>query len=265
MVKFFFCLFSLLVCACATALGQNVNITNRAIYIKTLLSRADTIPVFGNDFTNADTIAMLNRQISTELGILLSSPDIINYDLDTLLKHEALVITHSLDKRLWFLSWYENTGGSWKSFVNVIHYRTQKQRPGVVLLPLSIENSDESAANFCLQSAPVSSIYKLRNKADIYLCMASGVSCNTCCYESAATVRLTVDSIILGEPLIDTNGDTLFNGCYTLDSRCGSVEKFKFDPVKQVLNITYTTDDILTREDTDETNTPKKYTEIIKL
>jgi hypothetical protein len=207
--------------------------------LKQVLSRADTLSPFDNSVPDIyDTITFVNEQISKRLSEILTLPECLNSDLNQLLKHPSLGIIHSSDKRLWIFTWYENTGGSWRSNANLIHYRTKDKRPRIDTSAV-FSSGEEESPGFCHEGASFQSIYKLRNtgERDLYLCLGNGVSCNTCEYHIASIIELTNNGINLKYRGFGSSS------CKIITSRRGNVEEFDFDPVTQIFTSIYLTDD----------------------
>jgi hypothetical protein len=223
--------------------------------LKAILSKADRLNPFDNSVENiGETIAMVNDEISSRLSDILRSPEILRYNLDSLFEHPFLGKAHSADKRLWIFTWYENTGGSWKSNLSLVHYRTKSNNLKTNYKPISNEDSVAETTSeeneFCSNGAEFHKIYKLKAKnKDLYLCLGSGISCNTCMYETATVVELTKDSINFNYPAFqskkedDNSIGNDIQSCFTLDARWEDIEKFQFDSKTQTLNLIYLTDD----------------------
>jgi hypothetical protein len=199
------------------------------------LSRADTLrPI--NDTDGTDKIGNVNSEISYRLTKILSDPQVANQNIDSLLRHNFLDITHSDDKSLWIFSWYENTGGSFQSNLSMVYYKT---RAGKAMV-----------SEFSSAGASFDKIYKLQTKAkDLYLCIGSGVGCNTCVFNTAVVVELKKDSANFNYNAFKVQEDGVITygennqSCLTFGARFGDIEKFDFNPKTQTLTIVYLTDD----------------------
>lgn len=240
---FFICFFAL------TGFGQSHqsdSISLKVDSLKKLLSHADTLTA---EELWGDGSIDINGLIAEQLYEILTVPTIVKYNLDSLLKHDFLGITHSNDKRLWIFSWYENTGGSFKSNISFVHYRTKSNKPKIIDDYYSEE--EEHHNSFCSNGAWFGQIFKLKSSTkNIYLCLGSVVGCNTCCAEIASVVELTKDSINFAYPafsIIKQDNQNFdyedTSPCFTLDSRCRDIEKFEYDNKTQTIFYTYMTDD----------------------
>lgn len=213
--------------------------------LKRLLSQADTLRP---ENLSGDSNIDINGLITKQLTEILSIPTITNYNLDSLLKHPFLEITHSIDNRLWIFDWYENTGGTFQSNISIVYYRNESNKSKI-----SIDASLSEATNnvFSSNGAWFNNIYKLKSVSkDLYLCMGSIKGCSSCCSEIAIVVELAHDSIYYEYPAFtkvkqdSQNFDyKSFSPCFSLDARCGDIEKFEYDPKTQTINFTYFTDD----------------------
>jgi hypothetical protein len=245
-----------LMCFVVTVQGQTKQkLSAKMDSLKAVLLRADTLSLFNQTVDNIfDTISMVNEQIAKRLVDILTDNEILSTNVDSLLELPSLGKVHSKDKRLWIFNWYENTGGSWKSNISLVHYRTQAKKPKVDYVPAN-ENEEQSEETinpneFCSNGAWFDKIYKLKTKSkDLYLCIGSGVSCNTCIYQIATVVELTKDSINFNYPAFriksgeDSPPGSENEACFTLDARMGDIESFGFDPKTQTLTFAYLTDD----------------------
>jgi hypothetical protein len=78
--------------------------------LKKTLSRADTLRpgettlTEGNSGSNESEGVDINSLIEDQLSNILLDPKIVRYNLDNLLQHDFLGITHSKDKRLWIFT-----------------------------------------------------------------------------------------------------------------------------------------------------------------
>lgn len=180
----------------------------------------------------------INGSIARQLTGILTTPEIVNYDLEKLLHHDFLSSTHSKDKRIWIFNWYENTGGSFKSFSSLIYYRTKSNQPKVVCG----FNSDSEQNSFCSYGGSFSQIIKLKSREnDLFLALGSVSGCNTCCAEIATVLQLKSDTINFDYPAFE---DSLkASPCFLLDSRCGDITEFKFNQGTQTISYSYITDD----------------------
>jgi hypothetical protein len=87
-----------------------------------------------------------------------------------------------------------------------VHYRTKSNQPKVEASG-PVDSDSPSATNvFCSNGAGFDKIYKLVSPGkNLYLCLGSGISCNTCIYSIASVVELTNDGINFRYPAFQTN------------------------------------------------------------
>lgn len=191
-----------------------------------------------------------NVKISKRLSSILADKRSVHYDLDKLLKHDFLDIIHSDDKRLWFFSWFKNTGGTFKASQSIMQYRTKSNLPAIAL---DEQNDDENNGDFNSVGSSYHKIIKLNSKKNIYLCMSSVVGCSTCCSEIATVFELKANKMNFDYPAFTT--DTLnrvdLGPMLRLDCRCGDITFFEYDKKSETLSYEYTADD----------NTPIKWDE----
>jgi hypothetical protein len=241
----------LLLFACCLLFGLNEaaaqnNVRARERALKELLERADTLRPFSNNVESIyDTISMMNDAIDSVLTAQLQDPALRNADRDRLLRLEGLGGARAADGRLWIFDWYENTGGSWKSNIVLLHFRDGSGRWHTYGSdPTRSDGTDSSS--FCDQGASFGKIYKLHAPGRaLYLCIGEGVSCNTCIYEIATVVELTTSGARFGYPAF-RNGPESSTGpssCLTIEARMGDIDPLGFDPKTGTLTLSYITDD----------------------
>ena len=187
-----------------------------------------------------------NERITNGLSEILKDERSVSYNLDQLLKHDFLGITHSNDKRLWFFSWAENANGTFKGGPTIIQYRTKANKPKIIL----DEFNDTESSRFNSNGAGYPDIIKLKSNKDVYLCLGDILGCSTCCSRIALVIELKNDSINFDYPAFpktyryDSKASLLM-----LHSRCGDIIKFEYDPISQSISYDYYPDDLTPIED----------------
>jgi len=241
--------FLLLVFCTGTSFSQRPAILEKVDSLHRVLSTASQLSPFNQDVENVyDSIQAANDHIARLLSEILSTPGITKYDLDSLLDHPFLSIVKSADKRVWIFNWYEITVGSCSSNLSIIHYRTRSMMPKVGHSHDAGE-MEGAGDGFCANGASFNRVYKLpANGKDLYLCLGSGRSCNTCVYEIASVVELTKDSIHFNYPAfrytaIDGTGKKEIAPCFILEARWDNIEEFDYDAKTRTLRFKYITDD----------------------
>lgn len=215
--------------------------------LKMILSEADTLKPMGEDTTAIEKILNVNDKIYYKLSKILKDPEAKTQNLDTLLKHDFLGIVHSDDKRLWVFNWYENTGGSFQSYLSLVYHKTKS---GQAVVTADNHGGSEEGNLFSSAGASFYEVYKLRSKTkDLYLCIGSGVGCTSCIFKTAVVVELKKDSTDFNYKAFNipphdviTYG-TNDQSCLTIGARSGDIEKFEFNPKIQTLTLVYLTDD----------------------
>jgi hypothetical protein len=217
------------------------SLKEKAGELKKLLATADELSPFEDD---NDSIELVHGLIAGKLTEIMTRPAFVPFNLDSVLDFPSLEKVHSSDKRLWIFSWYENTGGSWKSNINLVHWRTRSGK----LMTDFIEDLQESAQGFEGHSASFHTIYKLKSpNKDLYLCMGHGLGCSTCLYDVATVVELTPNGANFNYPAfrhgLDESGKPIYKPYFTLEARLDNIKEFDFDPATQTLSFVYLTDD----------------------
>lgn len=199
------------------------------------------------NYTPEDTDSLqVNEKIGQQLGAILEDPKSVNYDLKKLFGEENLNVTHSVDKRLWIFTWFENTGGSFKSDLSIIQYRTKANKPEIITdgaLVMDEEVVDTTKAYFNSNGTGYQKIFKLPNpKRNLYLCLSSMVGCGTCCTEMCEIIELTHNDIRFDYNFYEENQEEN-QSFFRIDSRCGDITTFEYNPKTKTLSYEYLPDD----------------------
>jgi hypothetical protein len=170
-----------------------------------------------------DIIDSLNQLVERNLLKLLNEKNIVNYPVDSLLHLRS---AKSADNKIIVFSFYENTGGSYRSNVNTIYYRLPDGEPKAEMLKFCNDIKDHGEDNY---GGTMSNIFSLKGKNKTkYLLCGEGIGCNTCKFDYVVLLSLGPDSL-----------QTDF--CFLLDYRLGDGE-VKYDSKKQIISYEYTHD-----------------------
>lgn len=205
--------------------GQTDSITEKIRLINSCTASLDTlIPLRDGD---AAIIDSLNGQVTDLLLEILNNKNIVRYKIESLLH---LHKTISPDKKLIVFSFFENTGGSYKSHINIVYYRLPDGEPRGGKLAFC--KQDRGVGNEYGGTIDEISILKSKGKTK-YLCRGGGISCNTCEFSHTALLSIS-----------DSSLQTDF--CLDLDYRQGD-GNVHYDPKTKTLSYRYTVsrDDIL--------------------
>lgn len=200
---------------------------------------------FGNDTNN---LFDYNAYLYQRLNKLLLNPAFgkqnpLPFLRDTL----GINVTSSTDGKLHVAGWYENTGGSWHSYSNIA-FATVKNT--IVLLTDTITNNGSvDAESSFLHGVAFNSIHKLNttNGKQLYLLLAGTRVCNTCLYSVAYMIELRPDALA-----IYCAGDNAKKCNMSIESRMGNQIPFEYNETIQVLQYSYTEDDLNGLPDGDE-------------
>ncbi|HEX2617641.1 MAG TPA: hypothetical protein VHL57_08870, partial [Flavobacteriales bacterium] len=178
------------------ARGQRDSLRLRAEHLGRLTALAPTITP-GEAWNDSLDI---NQAIGQALLTVLRTPRVRDKDLDSLMDSTFFNVARSTDGRLRVYSWFENTGGSFLSYLHVLFYRDAKGR-GRAFFPEAAENTFQN--NFAYGSS-VYAIHALRSNelaGRLYVCVGSVRGCNTCCAEVLHVVQLTDTALVLDPPV----------------------------------------------------------------
>lgn len=232
----------LLLFATGISLGQapkKETVSFKIQQLKKLLNESDNLSPEMTDSLD------INNKVKTQLTKILLAPGIGNYDLEKEFKDSNMSTTHSKDKRLWFFTWFENTGGSFKSNLTVIQYKTKDYKTGVEV------DSSLDDGGFDSSGASYDQIIKLPSKTkNLYLCLGGAIGCGTCSAHVVKVIELTANDINLDYPafigsITDDSGDQV-NGnvsTFIMDSRVDDIKTFEYDSKTQSIKYKYVPDD----------------------
>ncbi|MEE1946987.1 hypothetical protein VRU48_17820 [Pedobacter sp. KR3-3] len=215
--------------------------------LKKLFAIADTLQRTYNENDSVNKVDEVNEAIAITLTAILNDHKITRQNMDSLLKAPGLGIVHADDKKLWLFTWFENTGGSFKSNINMIYAKTASGQT-MITSDGRVGNQEENL--FPSSGAWFEKIYKLKSKKELYLCIGSGIGCNTCMFQTAVVVELLPDGINFNYEAFEPPGEEVGtygeNGpsCLTIGAANEDIEEFSFDPKTQILTIAYLTDEI---------------------
>jgi hypothetical protein len=133
----------------------------------------------------------------------------------------------SPDNKLFNFALFENTGGSYKSYISFMYYIENDK------IVYYGNNRDESrnSENFEFNTDGYEQIDTIQTKNGVkYLLQGSVVGCNTCLREYITLVRFEG-----GKPVCDFS--------YQLNTRFGSSQQFDYDAETKTITIAYETDD----------------------
>lgn len=187
-----------------------------------------------------------NQAINDLICKILRSPSIIKYSLDSLFNLPLLSVNYSIDKNLYLISWYENTGGSFKSYLTIVAYRKANHQYQVI----PAINDNESPSVFCGDGALFFMIEMMPSKEQtIYACFGSVIGCNTCCASIVSVIAAKNDTLNFNYPAFIYNNSEQKNisttsSCMNIDSRCGDLTIFEYSPKKRRIRYEYLTDDL---------------------
>jgi len=197
---------------------QTDSVKEKIQLINTWVQCLDTLSPFQDgDWKLIDS---LNTQVEKVLFEVLNDKNIVKYKIDTLIH---LNVTKSADNKVFIFSFYENTGGSYKSNVNIIHYRLSNGQPkakGLNFCEGEVQGGDDYGGTI-----DKIIILKANNKTK-YLALGGGVGCSTCEFDDAFLFN------------IDTN-DLQTDFCLHVDFRQGDGE-LKYNPKDKTLSYNYT-------------------------
>jgi len=169
--------------------GQTDSIPQKIQLINSWTATLDTLNPFREG--DSDIIDSLNGKVTTYLLQILNDKNIVKYKVDSLLQ---LYKTRSTDNKVIIFSFFENTGGSYKSNINIIYYRLPNGQPKAERLTFCKENGSAGEDNYG-GSIDKILILKTKDNKTKYLCFGGGISCNTCEFNYTVLLSIVDDSL----------------------------------------------------------------------
>lgn len=177
-----------------------------------------------SSYLEEELTALNNKRVQEKLEALLSHKEITKYSLIELLKHERLFVIASDDEKLFGVMLPENTGGSYKSWIANIHYRSNN---GKVLNWFDEEDGPFHPDGY-------NSIYRLVNIAGdtTYLLKNMVAYCTTCYYEGLEYFMFE-----------DNKPQLLFK--HSIEGRDHEMDKLSFDPGSRLITSSFFKSDLM--------------------
>ncbi len=214
--------------------------------INSLLEYYHTLSPFSDDDERFQNIDSARNDIVERLIAVLNNKSILNYGLDTLFNEDELFMRGSKDKRLYFISIDEKTGGSYRTSVTLIHYRL----PGGSI-KTDYFSGEESEA---FATSTYGGIYQPDSSQLSYFVTGGVRTCNTCYAAVAFTLRIDSAEVI---PHLVAQ----------YDGRDHNLELFKYDEKLREFSYHYQTEDYndpMNEENADATALQHKFRSLFR-
>ncbi len=186
--------------------------------INTLLKYYGTLSPFSEDDDRFEMIDSICNEITTRLLNILNDKRIVNYPIETLLNQEEILVSKSIDNKIFFFSIDEKTGGSYRTSKTIIHYR---------LLNGSVKaDFFGGEASEVLATSTYDQVFLLDSINQQYFVIGGVPTCNTCFVSSAIMIQL--DSNSFQTELIAQ-----------FDGRFDDLKVFEFDSISKIFTYEY--------------------------
>jgi hypothetical protein len=153
------------------------------------MAKLDTLSPFEAD--EGDQIILLNSKVEEVLLDILNNPLVVPYHPENELH---LSTTKSPDNRVIIFSFFENSGGSYKSNINIIYWISHNGLPSTQKLSFKMEGIGFDEDQY---GGSIDEIVVLKSKYETkYLALGGGISCNTCEFSDAFLFRIEEDSVV---------------------------------------------------------------------
>jgi hypothetical protein len=171
------------------ATSESDSIPEKIQLINNLMAALDTLSPFEGD--EGEQIILLNSDVESVLLDILNDPKVVQYHPENALN---LSTTKSPDNKVIIFSFSENTGGSYKSNINILYLISPDGRPTGGKLNLKMEGIGFDEDQY---GGSIDEIVVLKSKHETkYLALGGGISCNTCEFSDAVLFHIEDDSIV---------------------------------------------------------------------
>ncbi len=168
---------------------ENDSIPEKIQLINSRMAALDTLSPFEGE--EGEQIVLLNSNVESALLDILNDPKVVQYHPENALHLSTI---KSPDNKVIVFSFFENTGGSYKSNINIIYWVSPNGLPRAQKLSLKTQ---ESGWNEDQYGGSIDEIVVLKSKQRVkYLAMGGGISCNTCEFSDAILFHIEEDSIV---------------------------------------------------------------------
>lgn len=153
-----------------------------------LKENAENFEPLSDSLEAHDMQYILQVFIAKQLKTILNHKDFETFPFETLLQSNSLEILSSADRKLWNLSYYENTGGTYHSRVSYMHYKGLSSKS---LMPF------ERYENEFFHPDGYSSIQQFEEQGTVYYVLVGGAkTCGTCSAEYMNIVYFDGEKLI---------------------------------------------------------------------
>lgn len=142
----------------------------------------------------------------------------------------------SSDGKVGVLSWNENTGSAFQSFINILTYRTKNNK--FKTLHLEWINQDFEYAPYAGEIKQIRWLGK-SEKNNIYMLFSTGIGCSDCLNKAFISLSLQNDTIDLDYPLFVDENDLL------VDTKNDNLLQFEYKPSSQEIVLRLVRDTIV--------------------
>jgi len=208
-------------------IGQSTNVKGESTpeflsniaSINSLLNIYATLSPFSDQANRFERIDSVQHEITTKLIRVLRDKQILNYQIEELFTNPELSISKSPDKRIYFFSLDEKTGGSFRSNKTIIYY--QALNNDLIAHLYGNDKLDLRA------SSSYGDIHLIDSLTHQYIVIGGVTTCNTCLFKFAMTLKLDSTSI-------QHNVVTYYDG------RTGYLDELSYHPGAKEIIYSYT-------------------------
>jgi len=225
MKQFIFSLIYFTLTSFVVAQNTNVNgeqtpgFPNDIASINSLLNIYATLSPFSDQANRFERIDSVQHEITTKLIRVLRDKQILNYQIEELFTNPELSISKSPDKRIYFFSLDEKTGGSFRSNKTIIYYQTLDNK-----INAHFYGNDKLDLR---ASSSYGDIHLIDSLTHQYIVIGGVTTCNTCLFKFAMTLKLDSTSI-------QHNVVTYYDG------RTGYLDELAYHPEAKEITCSYT-------------------------
>jgi hypothetical protein len=152
------------------------------------------------------------------------------------LARKNIKFIQSANKKLGILSWDENTGSAFQSFINILIYRTKNNK--FKTHHLEWINRKKEYPPYAGKMTNINRLGMV-NGQDIYMIFSEGIGCSDCLQKTFIGLSLASDTIDLNYPLFVDNSDLI------VDSKNDNLILFNYFPNHKKIMLKMYTDTII--------------------
>ncbi len=155
------------------------------------------------------------------------------------LSNKHIKYLQSSDGKIGILSWNENTGSAFNSFINIVTYRTSKNKTKTVHLEWINQRFEYPPF-----AGEIKKIHRIlySSEKNIYLLYSEGIGCSNCLNKAFISLVLEKDTIDMNYPLFINQSDLL------IETKNDNLLQFEYKPSSREIFLKLVNDTLIDTE-----------------